>query len=673
MFSQVTIEIVLLLLAKEIGGNSFLASSDSSIEEDHTPPEYSSSSSHSPDMDTNNITDSVTSLPSKSTPVFEFHLLERAKSVGELDLVTTTNYGNISEPDDFHDNKEISVSYVNVNEYHEGIRASNEDEAIIISTMSVPSTVIPTELVTENVISNPGYAEILQDIFVLKEYQNNSVHNFTNTVDVNDGEKAINTTEQLLNLLQSVMEQFNDTGSVPESENITNIPDLQQLNLSINETKVTLSALEGLHNLSLRINLLGDLFDKNKKISELYNNKDYDIDLLYDSINGKKEEIDFLTRYIAYAEEVRQYLQTNNLNYILDKDLVRWLLNTEQWSKTLDEFNENLVFKENVLELHTKIDFLDEVVTPAMMGTVFIVGMFGNGLLLLIFIRHKEMRTSPNLLLINLAFGEFLSLCVSIPTAYLYNLTSYGNTSSLSCKSYAFFRFQGIAVSSYSLVAVSIQRYFAITSFFEKKGFKIGRKTKSVLLLSFIWIFGSCVSIPNTILAGTKNEFCFADTNKDYSRFTTIWNVMTLCFIPVLLNTTFSTITVSRLRQSAKQMPGEHIGQGKVKRTRMLSSNVIVVLIVVFACCYSPYFLFIFLYTWFRLVIEELTYRYILSVSYLLIFINSCLNPIALYIVSQRYRNYFNKYLFCFKNIKFGKSSSEESTATVTSQLDTRV
>jgi hypothetical protein len=53
-----------------------------------------------------------------------------------------------------------------------------------------------------------------------------------------------------------------------------------------------------------------------------------------------------------------------------------------------------------------------------MMATIFVVGITGNGLRLTIFIRHKETRTFPNSMLMNLTAVDCLTLLMNVLLDY---------------------------------------------------------------------------------------------------------------------------------------------------------------------------------------------------------------------------------------------------------------
>jgi hypothetical protein len=105
-------------------------------------------------------------------------------------------------------------------------------------------------------------------------------------------------------------------------------------------------------------------------------------------------------------------------------------------------------------------------------------------------------------------------------------------------------------------------------------------------------------------------------------------------------------------------LPGEAIGMQAVIHARAISSNVLIALAIVSAISYIPFYFLFFLQAWTDFSMYPTTYYVVFLIIYTLTFGNSCFNPIALYIVSSKFRGYFNKYLLCRRE----KNTTENST-----------
>jgi len=67
-------------------------------------------------------------------------------------------------------------------------------------------------------------------------------------------------------------------------------------------------------------------------------------------------------------------------------------------------------------------------IVPVLFALIFVVGVLGNGTLVLIFIRNSHMRNVPNTYIFSLALGDLLVIVTSVPfTSTLYTVSRYFN------------------------------------------------------------------------------------------------------------------------------------------------------------------------------------------------------------------------------------------------------
>ena len=67
-------------------------------------------------------------------------------------------------------------------------------------------------------------------------------------------------------------------------------------------------------------------------------------------------------------------------------------------------------------------------IVPVLFALIFVVGVLGNGTLVLIFIRNRNMRNVPNTYIFSLALGDLLVIVTSVPfTSTLYTVSRYFN------------------------------------------------------------------------------------------------------------------------------------------------------------------------------------------------------------------------------------------------------
>jgi hypothetical protein len=309
------------------------------------------------------------------------------------------------------------------------------------------------------------------------------------------------------------------------------------------------------------------------------------------------------------------------------------------------------------------------IVLLVLHGALFIVGFIGNSILFLIFARHREMLSASNVIILNLAIGDTLSLISNIIVSFMFNLSDSMLVGFLVCLSITLFIPLSTGVCVYSVTMLAIQRYVALASMGKNHGCGLLRRYSSALFISATWILAAASAVPRFLDTEFHEDYCAVQLTE----FSTVFNVVVYCVVPLLTTAAFSTVTSRKMRLSVRKMPGEVMGQGKVRNARTRSANILVGLIIVFAISYVPYYLFLFLYTHFN--VEKLGFLQMFIISYTLIFVNSCCNPVALYAASGNFRQYFNKYLqwCCHFGLKYLKRENSNINSQVTQKSTTSV
>uniref|UniRef100_A0A1B0CDV9 G-protein coupled receptors family 1 profile domain-containing protein n=2 Tax=Lutzomyia longipalpis TaxID=7200 RepID=A0A1B0CDV9_LUTLO len=101
-------------------------------------------------------------------------------------------------------------------------------------------------------------------------------------------------------------------------------------------------------------------------------------------------------------------------------------------------------------------------IVPVIFFIIFIVGILGNGTLVIIFIRHRNMRNVPNTYILSLALADLLVILTTVPltaTVYVFDSWLWGLEL---CTVSEFVKDVSIGVSVFTLVALSGDRFFAI-------------------------------------------------------------------------------------------------------------------------------------------------------------------------------------------------------------------
>jgi hypothetical protein len=191
---------------------------------------------------------------------------------------------------------------------------------------------------------------------------------------------------------------------------------------------------------------------------------------------------------------------------------------------------------------------------------------------------------------------------------------------------------------------ISVQRFVVLWQLPSLAWCHQSQKTNYVLIAT-VWGIGCIVSVPHAFMYGIESEIedCYS-VFIEYRVPVYTGNLIVFCVVPLLITAVFSGLTAYRIRRSVREIPGEATGQGQLQHGRMVSSTVLFALTVLFVVSNVPFFLFQFLT--FVVQISMTTWKSALFnvVTYCLKFVNCCLNPIVVLVMSKRYRGYIKRY-----------------------------
>lgn len=303
---------------------------------------------------------------------------------------------------------------------------------------------------------------------------------------------------------------------------------------------------------------------------------------------------------------------------------------------------------------------LETYIVPVLFAVIFLVGVLGNGTLVVIFVRHTKMRNIPNTYIMSLALGDLLVIVSSLPfTSTLYTIESwpYGD---FVCKLSEATKDISIGVSVFTLTALSAERYCAIVNPIRRH---ISTKPLTIVMAIFIWIVSFILALPAAIFSNVQIaylsdnrtiEYCSPfppEYGPPYKKSIVLFKFLAYYACPLCIIAGFYILMARHLVLSTKNMPGEMQGQSNQINARKKVAKMVLAFVIIFFVCFFPYHTFML---WFHFYptaendYNEFWHVYRI-VGFCLSFINSCINPIALYCVSKAFRRYFNRYLLCCK------------------------
>ncbi|KAM9342270.1 endothelin receptor type B-like [Pholidichthys leucotaenia] len=284
---------------------------------------------------------------------------------------------------------------------------------------------------------------------------------------------------------------------------------------------------------------------------------------------------------------------------------------------------------------------------------VFVVGIVGNSALLKIIYINKSMRSGPNILIASLAFGDLIHIVIDIPINAYRLMAEDWPFGLVLCKLIPFIQKTSVGITVLSLCALSVDRYRAVVSWNQIKGVWVSVWT--AIKITLIWVISILLAVPEVV----GFDMITMDYKEKNLRICLLHPIQTTQFMqfykavkdwwlfgfyfcmPLVWTAVFYTLMARKMLRNTENTLCDHLKQRReVART-------IFCLVVVFALCWLPLYLSRIL----KLTVydeKDPNRCQLLSIFLVLDYfginmasLNSCINPIALYIVSKRFKRCF--------------------------------
>jgi len=284
---------------------------------------------------------------------------------------------------------------------------------------------------------------------------------------------------------------------------------------------------------------------------------------------------------------------------------------------------------------------------------LFIFGTTGNVIIIIIITCNKDMRTVPNMYILNLAISDIIYLMVLFSETLPHSAKWL--RSDISCIYFPFCFHMSISLTAYSIAVLGFQRYRVTVyplhaRFSSQPTWRVTGAT-----ICGLWIVAALFAIPSA----RRNYLCSASiiaflTN--YYRLDSIFRLLVSCILPLCVIAFFYIMMSCHLLKSRYSLSEET--QNARLNTRKNTTKVMVGLTLVFLFSYLPFQIFeTYLFSsidWDNSIteitkeIKGFEHLFLLKpLIRIFLSINSCLNPVALFCTSLAFRRHFKRYLTC--------------------------
>jgi hypothetical protein len=286
---------------------------------------------------------------------------------------------------------------------------------------------------------------------------------------------------------------------------------------------------------------------------------------------------------------------------------------------------------------------------------LFIFGTTGNVILIITIITNKDMRTVPNMYILNLAVSDMIYLTILFYAVCAKVIPDIGLRDDIKCACFTFFYRMSVDLSAYSVAVLSIQRYRVTVHPLKVRVSSQPTWRITVATIFGVWFVAALFAIP-----GAQSRYlCVTSAllwRKSYYQHVAVFHLLVSCVLPLCVIAFSYILTARHLVESSSSLP-EHT---KIPRmnTRKSTAKVVLGLTVVFLISYVPFHIF---ETYLHSIldfdiyvagdVDELSLAYnfsdIMLILHLFLSINSCLNPVSLCCTSLAFRMQFKRYLPC--------------------------
>jgi len=292
----------------------------------------------------------------------------------------------------------------------------------------------------------------------------------------------------------------------------------------------------------------------------------------------------------------------------------------------------------------------------------FVFGITSNVIILIIIICNKDMRTVPNMYIINLATSDIIYLTVLFSEVCVNRISYMWVRGGFMCTFLPFCRRLSVGLSAYSVAVLSLQRYKVTVNSLHVRVSSQPTWRATVGTNCGVWIVAALFAVPSARSKYLCRDFTFFVLTIYYRR-VVIFELLVSCVLPLCV-IAFSYIMTARhlLKTSHSLFEGTQNPQLKTRRN---TAKILVGLTVVFLITYVPYHA---LWTYIICTVHDRLYetyipdildfsnfklRYTHLISTCLPSINCCLNPVALFCTSSPFRQHLKRYLTCFCKTNF--------------------
>ncbi|XP_026527792.1 galanin receptor type 1-like [Notechis scutatus] len=292
------------------------------------------------------------------------------------------------------------------------------------------------------------------------------------------------------------------------------------------------------------------------------------------------------------------------------------------------------------------------VIIPVLFGLIFLLGMVGNTLVLVVLGRlppgGRPSRSATNIFILNLSIADFSFLLFCVPfQATIYSLPEWVFGAFL-CKWVHYLVMATMLVSIFTLVAMSVDRYIAVVH--AKRSLCIRSKRNATLGVAVIWFLSLLFAIPvaehQELLNGHQqapnSSFCWElwPGNPGAKQMYKVTIFVVGYLLPLVLITCCYTKVLYHLHKKVKNI------SRKSDRSKRKTAQTVLLVVAVFLISWLPHHIITMWAEFGQFPLNNASFIFRI-ISHCLAYGNSCINPIIYAFLSENFRNACRQVFTC--------------------------
>uniref|UniRef100_A0A3B1JWA2 Neuropeptide FF receptor 1 n=2 Tax=Astyanax mexicanus TaxID=7994 RepID=A0A3B1JWA2_ASTMX len=291
---------------------------------------------------------------------------------------------------------------------------------------------------------------------------------------------------------------------------------------------------------------------------------------------------------------------------------------------------------------------------------VLLLCVGGNGLVCVVVLRNRNMRSVTNLFILNLAISDLLVGVVCVPTTLIDSLISGWPFSQTTCTLSNLVQGMSVSASVFTLVAIAVDRYTGIMYPFRHRL----RPMTALFAIFFIWLLAFAIIFPSaTTLTVIQLEdtymiqdnqmyplfVCYEDWPKaDMRRIYTTVIFIHVYLAPLALISIMYGCISAKLSGNLQHHGGSEARRGRSRR-RVKVIKMLIMVAVLFMVSWLPLWTLMLLTDYQDLDQQQIDFlsSYLFPVAHWLAFFNSGVNPIIYGFFNENFRRGFQSVVAC--------------------------